>query len=84
MRVHTLCVIAVHLFLGRFSLLLLEFGEIYFEDYSTIYYPNASSESESIDRYYTVYTMYIVHVIHVYMYIPVCTCAHIIHIHPYM
>jgi factor associated with neutral sphingomyelinase activation len=34
----------------RFSLLLLEFGEIYFEDYSCIYYPNASTESESIDR----------------------------------
>ena len=35
----------------RFSLLLLEFGEIYFEDYSCIYYPNASTESESIDRW---------------------------------
>jgi factor associated with neutral sphingomyelinase activation len=34
----------------RFSLLLLEFGEIYFEDYSCIYYPNASTESESIER----------------------------------
>lgn len=33
-----------------FSLLLLEFGEIYFEDYGSIYYPNASTESESIDR----------------------------------
>ena len=37
--------------LPRFSLLLLEFGEIYFEDFSAIYYPNASTESESIDRY---------------------------------
>lgn len=35
----------------RFSLLLLEFGEIYFEDYSCIYYPNASTESESIERW---------------------------------
>ena len=38
-------------FLYRFSLLLLQFGEIYFEDYSSIYYPSASTESESIDRY---------------------------------
>lgn len=42
----------------RFSLLLLEFGEIYFEDYSTIYYPHASTESESIDRCVYVYACY--------------------------
>jgi len=41
--------------LPRFSLLLLEFGEIYFEDFSAIYYPNASTESESIDRYMYMY-----------------------------
>ena len=34
----------------RFSLLLLEFGEIYFEDFSVVYYPAASSEAESIER----------------------------------
>lgn len=42
----------------RFSLLLLEFGEIYFEDYSTIYYPHASTESESIDRCVYMYACY--------------------------
>ncbi len=34
----------------RFSLLLLEFGEIYFEDFSAIYYPNASTEQEAVER----------------------------------
>lgn len=36
--------------MSRFSLLLLEFGEIYFEDFSAICYPNASTEQESIER----------------------------------
>ena len=34
----------------RFSLLLLEFGEIYFDDFSVIYYPNCPTEAESIER----------------------------------
>ena len=37
-------------FCGRFSLLLLEFGEIYFEDFGAIYYPPASTETGSIER----------------------------------
>ena len=43
--------------LPRFSLLLLEFSEIYFEDFSAIYYPNASTVSESIDRYISVHEL---------------------------
>lgn len=38
------------MYVSRFSLLLLEFGEIYFEDFSAICYPNASTEQESIER----------------------------------
>ncbi len=34
----------------RFSLLLLEFGEIYFEDFSVIYYPSTSTEQEAVER----------------------------------
>ena len=34
----------------RFSLLLLEFGEIYFEDFSVIYYPDATTEQEAVER----------------------------------
>ncbi|XP_067052011.1 protein FAN-like isoform X3 [Acropora muricata] len=34
----------------RFSLLLLEPGEIYFEDFSVFYYPSGSSEEEAIKR----------------------------------
>ncbi|XP_064393489.1 protein FAN-like [Halichondria panicea] len=34
----------------RFSLLLLEFGEVYFEDFSAVYYPNAETEQEEIER----------------------------------
>jgi len=39
------------MFFGRFSLLLLEPGEIYFEDFSVFYYPSGSSEEEAIKRY---------------------------------
>lgn len=38
------------LFLLRFNLLLLDPGEIYFEDYSVYYYPNGLSEEEAIKR----------------------------------
>ena len=34
----------------RFSLLLLEFGEIYFEDFSADYYPVTSSDREAVER----------------------------------
>ena len=34
----------------RFSLLLLQFGEIYFEDFGAIYYPTAATETGSIER----------------------------------
>ena len=34
----------------RFSLLLLEFGEIYFEDFSADYYPVTSSDCEAVER----------------------------------
>ena len=34
----------------RFSLLLLEFGEIYFEDFSANYYPSSPSDAEAIER----------------------------------
>ncbi len=34
----------------RFSLLLLEFGEVYFEDFSAVYYPNAEAEQEGVER----------------------------------
>lgn len=48
-----MCTLTVSLSLlsPRFSLLLLEFAEIYFEDFSAIYYPNASTEEESIERW---------------------------------
>ena len=39
------------MFFGRFSLLLLEPGEIYFEDFSVFYYPSGLSEEEAIKRY---------------------------------
>ena len=35
---------------GRFSLLLLEFGEVYLEDFGVIYYPAAPTEAETIER----------------------------------
>ena len=35
----------------RFSLLLLEFGEIYFEDFSVICYPNVAASQDVIERY---------------------------------
>ena len=38
-------------FLFRFSLLLLEPGEIYFEDFSVFYYPSGLPEEEAIKRY---------------------------------
>jgi len=37
--------------LFRFSLLLLEPGEIYFEDFSVFHYPSELSEEEAIKRY---------------------------------
>lgn len=37
-------------FLFRFSLLLLEPGEIYFEDFSVFYYPSDLPEEEAIKR----------------------------------
>ena len=41
----------------RFSLLLLEPGEIYFEDFSVFHYPNQFSEEEAIKRYTCMYLM---------------------------
>lgn len=35
----------------RFSLLLLEPGEIYFEDFSVFYYPAGTTEDEAVKRY---------------------------------
>ena len=35
---------------GRFSLLLLEFGEVYLEDFGVIYYPAAPTEAETVER----------------------------------
>ena len=44
--------------------MLLEFGEIYFEDFSAIYYPMAPSEAESVEMFViTMYDNYI-HVYH--------------------
>lgn len=37
--------------LQRFSLLLLEPGEIYFDDYSVWYFPQCDSEEESMQMY---------------------------------
>ena len=45
------CFIAVALSMcDRFSLLLLEFGEVYLEDFGVIYYPAAPTEAETIER----------------------------------
>lgn len=74
--------------LPRFSLLLLEFGEIYFEDFSAIYYPNASTISESIDRYISVhelmsglliveciYNVHVSYITHMHKHTHICTCT---------
>ena len=37
--------------LQRFSLLLLEPGEIYFDDYSVWYFPECPTEDESMERH---------------------------------
>jgi hypothetical protein len=47
------CLMAVCLYAalcGRFSLLLLEFGEIYFEDFSVISYRSAPGSQPDIER----------------------------------
>jgi len=38
----------------RFSLLLLEPGEIYFQDFSVTLYPLECSEDEALGRYYVI------------------------------
>ena len=38
-------------FCARFSLLLLEPGEIYFEDFSAYYYPMSGAEAEALRRF---------------------------------
>lgn len=45
-------------FAFRFSLLLLEPGEIYFEDFSVFHYPSELPEEEAIKRYICVCYMY--------------------------
>lgn len=46
-------------FVFRFSLLLLEPGEIYFEDFSVFHYPYDLPEEEAIKRYNTSFTYYL-------------------------
>jgi len=44
------CVHVLHVCCDRFSLLLLEPGEIYFQDFSVTFYPLDCSEDESLTR----------------------------------
>ena len=48
---HIIIYLKVFFFCLRFSLLLLEPSEIYFEDFSVFYYPAGLSEDEAVKRY---------------------------------
>ena len=46
----------------RFSLLLLEFGEVYFEDFTVVFYPYVKQE-EIEERYVWLYLFYVIVVV---------------------
>ena len=54
-------------FVFRFSLLLLEPGEIYFEDFSVFHYPYDLPEEEAIKRYNTSFTYYLLTCVYLIM-----------------